>query len=249
MTMTEKAFLVAVLCAPAIVYAQSRIQVSEPVTVELSTHSGDIEVSTTDGKQVVVDVGGSDDGVTVTKTGNRVTVALTWKLQKQRVKLAIPKNSSVRLQTISGDVRIATLDGRAKVRTVSGDVELDSPAASNVETVSGDIRVQRARGPVELQTVSGDADVRGASASLEMESVSGDLAWHGTCGKTCRIQAETHSGTVTLHPTAQSSFDVHFDSMNGRIQDAKKMLNAQNRFGSGEGRVDVETFSGRLRLE
>jgi len=89
--------------------------------------------------------------------------------------------------------------------------------------------------------------------------MSGDLVWRGTCGKGCRLEANSFSGNIDLGLDKKSSFDVRFNARSGDVKDALgiKTVRSDKEFGSvrmrgsygtGDGRVNVETYSGTFKL-
>ena len=118
------------------------------------------------------------------------------------------------------------LPGKVAAETVSGDIDIavngERVHTLKAATVSGDVRVQAA--------LAEDGDVR-------MESVSGDLRLVAPAGLSARASADTFSGTLRA-PDA-------------RIERPKygPGTRFETRYGSGQGRVRMESFSGDATLE
>jgi len=111
-----------------------------------------------------------------------------------------------------------------------------------VETVSGNIDAdsngQRLR-QISASTVSGDVRVRAGlveGGELKAESVSGDLHFRLPKDTSARASGETFSGDLTA-PGAE-------------IQRPKYGPGAsfEHRYGSGNGQIRIETFSGDAEL-
>ena len=85
-----------------------------------------------------------------------------------------------RVNTVSGNVRLAHVTGDLKVQSVSGDVDADSVDGSvTVKSVSGDVRIGSLReGKATVQSVSGDVELgvaAGTNVDVDAASASGDL--------------------------------------------------------------------------
>ena len=148
-------------------------------------------------------------------------------------------------ETVSGNLRLTVNSDEVDLETVSGDVILRGrlPGKVSADSVSGDIDIEvngeRIRS-LKASTVSGDARVRTALADggeIKLESVSGNLRLSTPAGLSARVTAETFSGDLRA-PGA-------------RIQRPKYGPGAslEARYGSGQGTVRMETFSGDGVLE
>jgi DUF4097 and DUF4098 domain-containing protein YvlB len=143
-------------------------------------------------------------------------------------------------------------------------VKIKGAGAADVQAISGDVSVEDATGAVRLQTVSGNAAVSSASGQpqLQFSSTSGNLSWAGLCGRGCRLTTETVSGDVKLALAPQSSFGLSYVSQSGSVDPGGFDLNIKRRpkkkhgsgglfeatFGSGEGVIESDAFSGDLHL-
>src|SRR6185436_8378744 len=117
-----------------------------------------------------------------------------------------------------------------------------------------------AAGEVRVETVSGDISVitTGNAAKLAAATTSGDVHWAGHCGQGCRLEARTLSGDVMLQPADKSSFALRFSTHGGEVSDELQLSfagprppresNLAARYGSGDGVIEVQTFSGDLHL-
>src|ERR1700750_2531863 len=166
-----------------------------PLTLEVSTPSGAIDVETVDGEETYLTVNGDErllEHVEVRHDGNRVVVNLRDKgklgisfslgspvfvTAGLRVEARGPHGAGVKVKTASADTQIAGQLEGLDVNSVSGDVQVRGDVAEDatVKSVSGDIDLERVHGDVSVQTVSGDLRARGIAGSADAKSVSGDI--------------------------------------------------------------------------
>lgn len=188
----------------------------------------------------------------------------------------VPVASRVSIETVSADIEGRSLSGPLEVESVSGSIEMDVQSREiDAESVSGDIELHAVKAEVELSAVSGDIEIRLQEGEIDVEtvsgdieimadrllggdaqSVSGDLDVNAGLGQGCRLDLEAHSGDVDLALPADTSAEIDLEAYSGSIRnrlggeqtggDAKRELNL--RFGTGDARVEVTTFSGDIVL-
>lgn len=111
------------------------------------------------------------------------------------VHLAVPREVTVRLGTVSADGLLAGVVGPSSVATVSGSVVTDST-----------------RGPLSARTVSGELDLREHDGDLQLTSVSGPATASGDLG---RVGASTVSGAITID--ARRVLEVSATTVSGDV--------------------------------
>ena len=163
----------------------------------------------------------------------------------------------VSMHTVSGDILAVGSPRETNADTVSGDaiLKVDSELV-NVNSVSGDIVLEGMRGAVTVSTVSGDIGLRDAEPKrLSFSSVSADLDFDGAIRGDGRYRFESQSGNIKLvlgsEPDADfwvTSFSGDIDSdFGGKVRRTSKYAPGKElkfRTGSGDARVEIETFSG-----
>ena len=173
--------------------------------------------------------------------------------------------AEVSIDSVSGNVVLVGAPRELSVETVSGDLRVTSNSRDvDIASVSGDIRLAgRLDGKVDLETVSGDAVIEVHESlvrSVSATSVSGDLELRAALAAGGEISMESVSGDVDLRLPANLSAEVRGESFSGdlvapdaRIERPRHGPGAsfRHRYGSGDGEISVETFSGdaRLRLD
>ncbi len=163
-------------------------------------------------------------------------------------------------KSVSGRVQVDADSPRAQVQTVSGDVRLAGAFDRvQVQTVSGDIQAGKVHRNAELQTVSGHVRLMGGPfVEASLNSVSGDIEVSGSLQANGRMRADSVSGDVLLALPSATSALLHVASFSGSIRSAFGGQVQDNRrgpgsslgdtLGSGNGRIEVQTFSGDVSL-
>jgi len=196
--------------------------------VEISNVAGTVRVTGWDRNEVEV-TGELGEGT------ERLDFAVIDKVT--RVKVILPNRSS-NVEDTDLVVRIPTAS-RLAVTTVSADIEVqDVTGAQRLQTVSADIRTEAAAEDVECKSVSGDVAVNGSGkkALVTITTVSGDAMALKVAGE---VNANTVSGNLTLGlgETTRS----RLRSTSGDLTMASVL--------AADGRLDIESISGDVRLE
>jgi DUF4097 and DUF4098 domain-containing protein YvlB len=167
------------------------------------------------------------------------------------------------IDSVSGDVSVVGAPREATIDSVSGDLKLilNSPKVST-ESVSGDIDLRgRLGGDVHVETVSGDIDVAGHQSSvrkLNGNTVSGDMRIDTAMASGGRMGLESVSGNLTLRVPANLSAQVRGKSFSGDLEAPNVQVDRpkhgpgssfEHRYGSGDGEISLESFSGDARLQ
>jgi hypothetical protein len=167
-----------------------------------------------------------------------------------------------------GDITVNTVSGRARINartpsldvdSVSGNIELAGHAAqANLQTVSGDILAPVLGDRAKLQTISGRIQAGGGPwRQFTLSTVSGDVQLNGGLAPDGKIGIDSMSGNVQLQLPSGTSASVHASSFSGDLRSdfgtAQKSEHGPGskldaRLGSGGGTINVETFSGDLRM-
>ncbi|QQP95880.1 DUF4097 family beta strand repeat-containing protein [Lysobacter enzymogenes] len=197
----------------------------------------------------------------------KVTVPLRARLDIDAVSANVDVNGvasrELKIDSVSGDVVVAGAPREAEIESVSGDLNLtlNSPKVS-AQTVSGDLNLRgRLTGEVAVETVSGSVDLAAHESSLNKlsgESVSGDLRIAAALNNGGEIALKTVSGDVRLGLQRDLSAVVRGESFSGDLRAPNAQIQRpkhgpgssfEQRYGSGSGRVRMETFSGDAVLD
>lgn len=163
------------------------------------------------------------------------------------------------LNSISGRVRVNAQTPSLDVDSVSGGIAFSGHAErADLQTVSGDILAPSLGGEVELQTVSGRIQTGGGPwKQLKLSTVSGDAEINGSLASGGRLDIDSMSGDVDLRLPASLSATLHASTFSGDLHsDFGTPKTSAHGPGSsldttlddGHGTINVETFSGDLRI-
>jgi DUF4097 and DUF4098 domain-containing protein YvlB len=208
----------------------------EPLELEISIPSGDIEVETVDGDESTVIVEGSEklvDQTRVELVGNRLVVELeggkgpfgitiaigdfTIGRSHLHVRARVPHASRAELSTAAADMRVRGRLAALETKSASGDLTVDAEVDGDVQvkTVSGDVRLRTVGGDLRTQSVSGDLTAASVGGSVTAKSVSGDVRIESTREGTVTVQSV--SGDIEVGVTAGTNLDVDAGSVSGDL--------------------------------
>jgi DUF4097 and DUF4098 domain-containing protein YvlB len=101
----------------------------------------------------------------------------------QRVRVSLPTNVNLRIESVSGDVHIAAIDGSARLSSISGGVWMEQAGGDiNINSISGSVNLNvmrlNPRG-LRLNSISGKVSLRLAdsiNANVSVQSISGNFS-------------------------------------------------------------------------
>ena len=225
-------FLIA-LTLPATLFARAEgkfdrtLTVNGPVTMDLTTGSGNVTVRAGGSNQVVIHAvvrssndwfGGDAESAVravesnppVEQNGNSIRVGTTsGRCQAPRVDQhdVTPADTSLQAHSGSGDIGVGIAQERGRRRRVQEMSLRDLGPQANARTGSGSIKGQDIALPFTARTGSGgvDADLTG-SGNADVESGSGEVRLRGVKGG---LRARTGSGDITVDGGVQSGWNLH----------------------------------------
>lgn len=169
--------------------------------------------------------------------------------------------SELSIATVSGSVVAAAAPRKAGIETVSGSANLTLNSEDvDVQTVSGGIVLRgRLNGDISTETVSGRIEVTVTGEQvrdLSASTVSGTASVNTALAPGGEISMESVSGDLLLRLPKGVSAQVSGESFSGDLKATGVTIEKQRgpgssfttRYGSGSGRVTVETFSGSAEV-
>ncbi|GGD35902.1 DUF4097 family beta strand repeat-containing protein [Pseudoxanthomonas indica] len=165
------------------------------------------------------------------------------------------------IDAVSGSVKAVGAPRSADVNSVSGSLDLVLNSADvEAQTVSGDLKLRgRLNGEVSAETVSGGIELvvnNERLRELTANTVSGSIRVTTGLAQRGEIQMETVSGDVLLILPKDLSAQVRGETFSGDLRATGVTIEKrrgpgasfQTRYGSGEGDIRIETFSGNAEV-
>lgn len=159
----------------------------------------------------------------IAQSGNNITIGDNHSRDLFRnigvdYEVTLPRASSIRASTGSGDVEIQDVGATLKAESGSGSVRahgIHGPA--DLATGSGDIDLQQTvGGDVRAQTESGGIHLSGLSGGLKAETGSGDIEADGQ--PTSDWKLDTGSGSINLSLLPAAHYTLNASTGSGSIR-------------------------------
>lgn len=191
------------------------------------------------------------------------------------VELTVPAAMGVNIEAMTVDVDAEGMRGLLQVESIDGDVAVRNAGDLSIESMNGAITVAGARGRARLSSISRDIVASGLAGEVTAESVSGSIWLTGS--ESAAVVAETVSGMVVFQGAVRSGGSYALASHSGNIvfglpagtnatvstalasgrltasftlpdPETRSRRRQSLRFGNGSASVELETFSGSVRL-
>lgn len=176
-------------------------------------------------------------------------------------------NCEALVEGINGDVAVDNVQGDISVRGGTGNVNLESVEGEiivngrrgqiNTETVNKGIRISDVVGDINAESVNGSIQLTGIDASnVTVESVNGNLQFQGVFKNTGQYRLSSHNGSIRVGVPAGTNANVSVATHSGNVEtdfevqlrDAASRSRLNFVLGRGGARIDLESFSGTIRL-
>ncbi|MCU0620824.1 MAG: DUF4097 family beta strand repeat-containing protein [Gemmatimonadales bacterium] len=165
---------------------------------------------------------------------------------------------AVTAETVGGDIVVRGAEGVVTLSSVEGGITVAGVAGTvRANSVNDDVVVRGVSGDVSVEAVNGDVLLEQLrSDNVSASSVNGDITFDGEVRAKGRYALSSHQGDVTATVPAGAGATVRVNTFNGDFTtdfpvtlsgDAgrRKLTFA---LGSGSAAIDLESFSGDIRL-
>jgi DUF4097 and DUF4098 domain-containing protein YvlB len=167
----------------------------------------------------------------------------------------------VEAETVQGSIKVGAGASQVRAEAVQGDVAVNAPHGRvHAEAVNGDVTVSDGRGELEASTVTGTLTVTGgAFERAQLEVVSGSLEFSGDLAAKASLDVQSVSGEIVLRFPAGINADFSVSTFSGEIENElgppatkKGRFSPQRTLnfsaGSGGASVTVQTVSGGVQI-
>jgi DUF4097 and DUF4098 domain-containing protein YvlB len=164
----------------------------------------------------------------------------------------------ISVETVEGEVDVTGGEGLVSLRSVQGSVKLrGAKGRISVNSVNEDVEVAHSSGDVVAQTVNGEIALQVVdAASVDANTVNGDISYSGPIRAGGRYALSTHNGDVSLTVAEGTSASVAVSTFSGEFESefpvplrgTRKGKGFNFTLGSGSAQVTLESFQGTIEL-
>jgi hypothetical protein len=224
-----------------IVREEKRFTTSGTPEVRLGTFDGAIEIRSSDGHQVLVEIekrGPTREAVEAivvesSQDGSRITVDVKHPRKESfngfgfhtagsaRLIVTVPRRTDIVAKTGDGAIRLDGVRGRLELRTGDGSIRVaDTTGELVLNSGDGGITVERAEGTLALETGDGGVSVEGKLSAVKMRTGDGSIVFR--VDPDVRMEDDwdisTGDGSVSLYLPAGFNADLDAHTGDGGIR-------------------------------
>jgi len=167
--------------------------------------------------------------------------------------------SEVYAETVNGDVVVKGGSGFVTAKSIQGEIIVeDAKGKISAIAVNEGVRITGATGEIVVDSTNGDITMTKVDAkSVDVGSVNGNIRFEGTMANAGQYRFATHNGNITmvLPDSTNATFTVR--TYNGEfssnlqtkaVGEIRRGRRATYSLGNGGAEVELESFSGSIRL-
>jgi hypothetical protein len=167
--------------------------------IRIESIDGDLSVVGWDGEDILIKT--DEDELTLQHRGDEVSFSCT-----DDVSLRIPRDASLFIERIGGDMALRGVMGSIKINEVDNDLSMRDVGNVAIETIKADFSLRGAKGNLSVKNVGGDVSIRDIEGNIALDSVANDLALRGARGN---VKVNVGEDVVVyLEPKADGNYSI-----------------------------------------
>lgn len=167
--------------------------------IRIEAIDGDLSVVGWDGEDILIKT--DEDELSLQQNGDTVSFSCT-----DDVSLRIPRDASLSIERIGGDMALRGVVGNVEIKEVDNDLSMRDVGSVAIDTISADFSLRGAKGNLYVKNVGGDVSVRDVEGNVTFDSVADDMALRGARGN---IRVNVGEDVVVyLEPKADGAYSV-----------------------------------------
>src|SRR5687767_231335 len=175
------------------------ISAGKTPTIKIESIDGDLSVVGWDGEDILIKT--DEDELTLQQNGEAVSFSCT-----DDVSLRIPRDASLSIERIGGDMALRGLMGNLKIKEIDNDLSMRDVGSVAIDTIKADFSLRGAKGNLYVKSVGGDVSVRDVEGNITFDSVADDMALRGARGN---VKVNVGEDVVVyLEPKADGAYSI-----------------------------------------
>ena len=175
------------------------ISAGKTPTIKIESIDGDLSVVGWDGEDILIKT--DEDELTLQQNGDAVSFSCT-----DDVSLRIPRDASLFIERIGGDMALRGVMGSIRINEVDNDLSMRDVGNVSIETIKADFSLRGAKGNLAVKSVGGDVSIRDVEGNIALDSVADDLALRGARGN---VKVNVGEDVVVyLEPRADGAYSI-----------------------------------------
>ncbi len=168
--------------------------------IMIDSVGGDLSIVGWEGEDILIKA--DEDEVRFNQDGNLVTVSSSDDLS-----LRVPRETSLAIQTVGGDMSLRGVMGNIEIKTIGGDASIRDINNAAIDAIKSDLSMRNVKGNLLIKNVGSDASIREVQGNVSLESVADDLVLRDVRGN---LKANVGEDVVlSLEPQAGNNYVVN----------------------------------------
>ena len=175
------------------------ISAGKTPAIKIESIEGDLSVAGWDGEDILIKT--DEDELTLQQNDDAVSFSCN-----DDVSLRIPRNASLSIGRIGGDMALRGVMGNVEIKEIASDLSMRDVGSVAIDTINADLSLRGVKGNLYVKSVSGDVSVRDVEGNVTFDSVVDDMALRGAHGN---VKVNVGEDVVLyLEPKADGAYSI-----------------------------------------